>query len=75
MCHDVRGVMTQLQPQAQPHPLSGPSGWSEKLGAPVQLACRGEREGLSVIYTPASPHASTAGCVCRLGQFGFSLML
>ena len=74
MCHDVRGVMTQLRSQAGPHPLSRPSGWSEKLGVHVQLACRGEREALSVICT-ASPHASTAGCHCLLGQFGFSLML
>ena len=35
MCHDVRGVMTQLRSQAGPHPLSRPSGWSEKLGVHV----------------------------------------
>ena len=54
MCHDVRGVMIQLRSRAEPHPPSRPLGWSEKLGLHVQLACGGEREALSVIYTPAS---------------------
>ena len=32
MYHDLRGMMTQLPSQTEPHPASGPRGRSEMLG-------------------------------------------